>query len=181
MGTASPPARARPGRSMPSAAAPGSTPLCAGSLDVWRCLARLLQAPGPALSGLAARAPRSFASPSYPHKLGRALPANAPRALSLCLPTVSTVALGERRLPCIRAGVEARAGLEARRLVHPVTLLLVPALGRLRAQSTCHSPCGRSRRAETTKSSLSRTTRSEERRVGKECLRLCRSRWSPYH
>ena len=27
----------------------------------------------------------------------------------------------------------------------------------------------------------SRTLRSEERRVGKECLRLCRSRWSPYH
>ena len=26
-----------------------------------------------------------------------------------------------------------------------------------------------------------RFTRSEERRVGKECLRLCRSRWSPYH
>ena len=26
-----------------------------------------------------------------------------------------------------------------------------------------------------------RTNRSEERRVGKECLRLCRSRWSPYH
>ena len=24
-------------------------------------------------------------------------------------------------------------------------------------------------------------TDSEERRVGKECLRLCRSRWSPYH
>ena len=23
--------------------------------------------------------------------------------------------------------------------------------------------------------------RSEERRVGKECLRLCRSRWAPYH
>jgi 2-polyprenyl-6-methoxyphenol hydroxylase-like FAD-dependent oxidoreductase len=26
-----------------------------------------------------------------------------------------------------------------------------------------------------------RTKRSEERRVGKECRRLCRSRWSPYH
>jgi aspartate racemase len=26
-----------------------------------------------------------------------------------------------------------------------------------------------------------RTFRSEERRVGKECRRLCRSRWSPYH
>src|SRR3546814_16633085 len=24
-------------------------------------------------------------------------------------------------------------------------------------------------------------TRSEERRVGKECARTCRSRWSPYH
>ena len=27
----------------------------------------------------------------------------------------------------------------------------------------------------------SNVNRSEERRVGKECLRLCRSRWSPYH
>ena len=26
-----------------------------------------------------------------------------------------------------------------------------------------------------------RVLRSEERRVGKECVRLCRSRWSPYH
>jgi hypothetical protein len=26
-----------------------------------------------------------------------------------------------------------------------------------------------------------RPERSEERRVGKECRRLCRSRWSPYH
>ena len=26
-----------------------------------------------------------------------------------------------------------------------------------------------------------RTSRSEERRVGKECLSVCRSRWSPYH
>ena len=25
------------------------------------------------------------------------------------------------------------------------------------------------------------TTRSEERRVGKECASMCRSRWSPYH
>ena len=25
------------------------------------------------------------------------------------------------------------------------------------------------------------SSRSEERRVGKECLRQCRSRWSPYH
>ena len=30
-------------------------------------------------------------------------------------------------------------------------------------------------------SANARRWRSEERRVGKECLRLCRSRWSPYH
>ena len=29
--------------------------------------------------------------------------------------------------------------------------------------------------------SLARDERSEERRVGKECSELCRSRWSPYH
>ena len=28
---------------------------------------------------------------------------------------------------------------------------------------------------------LERLTRSEERRVGKECASMCRSRWSPYH
>ena len=28
---------------------------------------------------------------------------------------------------------------------------------------------------------LDRLARSEERRVGKECLAVCRSRWSPYH
>src|SRR3546814_8900280 len=27
----------------------------------------------------------------------------------------------------------------------------------------------------------SKTGRSEERRVGKECVSTCRSRWSPYH
>ena len=31
------------------------------------------------------------------------------------------------------------------------------------------------------KSDVRPGSRSEERRVGKECLRLCRSRWSPYH
>src|SRR3546814_9380790 len=29
--------------------------------------------------------------------------------------------------------------------------------------------------------SLSGSNRSEERRVGKECVSTCRSRWSPYH
>src|SRR3546814_4117365 len=30
-------------------------------------------------------------------------------------------------------------------------------------------------------SSISISGRSEERRVGKECVSTCRSRWSPYH
>src|SRR3546814_19872028 len=29
--------------------------------------------------------------------------------------------------------------------------------------------------------SISGSSRSEERRVGKECVSTCRSRWSPYH
>src|SRR3546814_15602674 len=29
--------------------------------------------------------------------------------------------------------------------------------------------------------SLHHTERSEERRVGKDCVSTCRSRWSPYH
>src|SRR3546814_3317192 len=28
---------------------------------------------------------------------------------------------------------------------------------------------------------ISKAARSEERRVGKECVSTCRSRWSPYH
>src|SRR3546814_21072710 len=28
---------------------------------------------------------------------------------------------------------------------------------------------------------MKQSMRSEERRVGKECVRTCRSRWSPYH
>src|SRR3546814_5298966 len=32
-----------------------------------------------------------------------------------------------------------------------------------------------------TLSAVHRAERSEERRVGKECVSTCRSRWSPYH
>src|SRR3546814_11443875 len=33
----------------------------------------------------------------------------------------------------------------------------------------------------TTSTHISRRQRSEARRVGKECVSTCRSRWSPYH
>src|SRR3546814_9675798 len=35
--------------------------------------------------------------------------------------------------------------------------------------------------SRSTPSSSPRAPRSEERRVGKECVSTCRSRWSPYH
>ena len=39
----------------------------------------------------------------------------------------------------------------------------------------------RNREKKRKKPSTAAIVWSEERRVGKECLRLCRSRWSPYH
>src|SRR3546814_6059482 len=46
------------------------------------------------------------------------------------------------------------------------------------------APCRRPHRAASRHCKFSaflRTSRSEERRVGKECVSTCRSRWSPYH
>src|SRR3546814_14753701 len=39
----------------------------------------------------------------------------------------------------------------------------------------------RRRGSETRPTHLQEKSRSEERRVGKECVRTCRSRWAPYH
>ena len=45
-----------------------------------------------------------------------------------------------------------------------------PGIPHLPAGNPAQVPCG-----------VGRQGRSEERRVGKECARPCRSRWSPYH
>src|SRR3546814_1624267 len=45
-----------------------------------------------------------------------------------------------------------------------------PAGGRINASNPCSEYMF-----------LDDTARSEERRVGKECVSTCRSRWSPYH
>src|SRR3546814_3680103 len=42
-------------------------------------------------------------------------------------------------------------------------------------------PCCRSCASTIASQKPSCRTRSEERRVGKECVNTCRSRWSPYH
>jgi hypothetical protein len=53
-------------------------------------------------------------------------------------------------------------------------------------QETATAPIGAGSPIGTTTTTTRTVTekplfRSEERRVGKECRRLCRSRWSPYH
>src|SRR3546814_1411623 len=42
-------------------------------------------------------------------------------------------------------------------------------------------PSASSVRSTTTSSGCTTSRRSEESRVGKECVSTCRSRWSPYH
>ena len=44
-----------------------------------------------------------------------------------------------------------------------------------------HHMSGDSREAALAYTAQMAPSRSEESRVGKECERLCRSRWSPYH
>ena len=41
--------------------------------------------------------------------------------------------------------------------------------------------CGDISETHTLSDEVIEITRSEERRVGKECASMCRSRWSPYH
>src|SRR3546814_13863371 len=43
------------------------------------------------------------------------------------------------------------------------------------------NPCGRNLLVTSVINGAGAVGRSEERRVGKECVSTCRSRWSPYH
>src|SRR3546814_13132709 len=51
------------------------------------------------------------------------------------------------------------------------------AVIRQRGQAETREPCQFQKRVEV----VERHGRSEERRVGKECVSTCRSRWLPYH
>src|SRR3546814_17832044 len=72
-------------------------------------------------------------------------------------------------------------------LQHQLLVLLCLGSGSSSATTTARRTSSRSTlresEASTRWSPTSRTThaRSEERRVGKECVSKCRSRWSPYH
>src|SRR3546814_2781809 len=58
--------------------------------------------------------------------------------------------------------------------VHPAVMEAMVAANRV---DTAYDGDALSRSLDAAFSDL----RSEERRVGKECVRTCRSRWSPYH
>src|SRR3546814_2782127 len=74
-------------------------------------------------------------------------------------------------------------------LVTGVQTCALPILSMGRACGTCRAPADgvstrefrRRSRPEPTCMRATTSTRSEERRVGKECVSTCRSRWSPYH
>ena len=58
--------------------------------------------------------------------------------------------------------------------------------GELRASCEGHANSNRAAivadfRSLSADENFAHSCRSEERRVGKECVSLCRSRWSPYH
>ena len=64
---------------------------------------------------------------------------------------------------------------------HPRVAVLVMGTNDLAKELRAAQVPGRHPLVPSLHMALLAARRSEERRVGKECLRLCRSRWSPYH
>src|SRR3546814_13373156 len=92
---------------------------------------------------------------------------------------------------CARTTIDDQGKFAWRQQVHQVNdRILFPVFGlfSIRAKPCAESPVARegadihpathtARRPE----DVLMAKRSEERRVGKECVSTCRSRWSPYH
>src|SRR3546814_13486487 len=80
------------------------------------------------------------------------------------LVTIPVVSQSQKRKKCMTAGCRSNprwAWLRCRNTVTPTIVMWVSTRV---TSTTCHHE-----------------SRSEERRVGKECVSTCRSRWSPYH
>src|SRR3546814_15900369 len=77
------------------------------------------------------------------------------------------------------------SGIDPERDVTQVLQLGRLRIAALEADRICfRRVCGivcKRRRAACLPTSRNTTQRSEERRVGKECVRTCRTRWTPYH
>src|SRR3546814_10520140 len=61
----------------------------------------------------------------------------------------------------------------------PISLFIATTCDRFPLSALISFPVAASSR--TISFTQTETARSEERRVGKECVSTCRSRWSPYH
>src|SRR3546814_21047944 len=55
------------------------------------------------------------------------------------------------------------------------------ALHAIHDETTAHAVCGTQNKTDRRHRHTDLAGRSAERRVGTECVRTCRSRWSPYH
>jgi len=104
--------------------------------------------------------------------IGRAVP------MSACFLVVALVAVGcahgESAATDAPGPADARradAAMDARVVVGPPRLILTEIIVAPEGEEFI----------EIANPNADAVDRSEERRVGKECLRLCRSRWSPYH
>src|SRR3546814_19385385 len=69
-------------------------------------------------------------------------------------------------------------------LIDPATHQLEAGLwekGALKTYASPGAPIAKPADVQTLLANAERPSRSEERRVGKECVSTCRFRWSPYH
>ena len=92
----------------------------------------------------------------------------------LLLVLVGVVFVG--RLATAEGQVEGAARDAARAASARRTVANAAAAARVEAEATLRAGGVTCQRLD-----VRTDTRSEERRVGKECLTQCRSRWSPYH
>src|SRR3546814_15081957 len=100
-----------------------------------------------------------------------------------------TAASGQRRFRALPMAPIERSGrnLQRRRIVERIEIdapRLEMGAGLIEAfdaASAAEEMIGRAGAEAIADQPVFPTERSEERRVGKECVSTCRSRWSPYH
>ena len=144
--------KAKPGAHRISFQAPGAEPEVLGADWVGTVAAPRQSDSGSGASHARGR-PRRRSVPQFPH-LGPGR-TRGPGAVAASSPVSGQLAVARAQEPFQHSGA-------------------VPAQGD-------PGPAGSGALRRSGRRSAQAHRRSEERRVGKECLRLCRSRWSPYH
>src|SRR3546814_18799776 len=107
-------------------------------------------------------------------------PAATPATISDAAKEVAKT-VGEAALPIAKAVAPIAAGLPPETAVRAALDLAGPTRQNSELQITPPARSLASTKREGPLFDQARSFRSEERRVGKECVSTCRSRWSPYH